>query len=305
VHAGVQYAFGLHEWRVGIVDAPAHTFLEPGARPQVRWTAPTRQGEFLADPFGVVRDETLNILAEHYRFDTTRGCIAALTGGDRESVTDVIELPVHMAYPYLVEEDGDIYCVPSIPATGKVILYRAVDFPRRWERAAVLLDTFAGTDPTIIRHDGRWWLWCSGGEVGSNTKLHAWHSPDLFGPWTEHPLNPLKTDIRSARPAGTPFTHEGRLYRPAQDSARTYGGRIVLNEVTTLTPTRFEEVSVAHIDPYQDSPYPDGLHTLCAVGDVTIIDSKREILTVRTLGRRARYLVRKLTRRLPEHASYS
>ena len=42
-------------------------------------------------------------------------------------------------------------------------------------------------------------------------------------------LAAVKTDVRSARPAGTPFVYQGELYRPAQDCSRTYGGSIVIH----------------------------------------------------------------------------
>ena len=54
---------------------------------------------------------------------------------------------------------------------------------------------------------------------------------------------------RSARPAGPIFAHEGRLYRPAQDCSRTYGGAVVIHRIEALTPEIFREVAVARLDP--------------------------------------------------------
>ena len=85
----------------------------------------------------------------------------------------------------------------------------------------------------------------------------------------------MKIDIRSSRPAGTPFIHEDQLFRPAQDCSKTYGGRIVLNRIKTLTISQFEEESVCFVEPQRDSLYPDGVHTISSAGGVTIIDGKR------------------------------
>jgi len=74
----------------------------------------------------------------------------------------------------------------------------------------------------------------------------------------------VKTDIRSARPGGTPFEYEGQLYRPAQDCSKTGGGKIVLNRVGRLTPTEFSRRTCCHRCTYADTPYQDGLHTLSA-----------------------------------------
>src|SRR5438128_302457 len=48
---GVYETFRSERWNVGIVDAPIHAFLEPGARPPVRWLPEWRAGRFIADPF--------------------------------------------------------------------------------------------------------------------------------------------------------------------------------------------------------------------------------------------------------------
>jgi hypothetical protein len=81
--------------------------------------------------------------------------------------------------------------------------------------------------------------------------------------------------VRSARPGGTPFHHDGALYRPAQDCSVTYGGRIVINRVLRLSPTAFEEEPVSTVEPDPDGPFPDGLHTLSSLGNVTLVDGKR------------------------------
>src|SRR3990170_2959561 len=126
-----------------------------------------------------------------------------------------------------------------------------------------------------LQYEGVWWLIST--DQGSYFNLFVWYAPDLLGPWKPHAANPVKTDIRSVRPAGTPFMYNSYLYRPTQDCSRTYGGRTVLNRVTRLTPTEFKEELAAVIEPYTNSPFPDGVHTISAVGDITLIDGKRFI----------------------------
>ncbi|MFP3900239.1 MAG: hypothetical protein ACLFXM_05250, partial [Acidimicrobiia bacterium] len=111
--------------------------------------------------------------------------------------------------------------------------------------------------------------------------LHVWHAADLVGPWSPHRRNPVKMDVRSARPAGTPFVVDGVLHRPAMDNSRTYGGRVVINRVVELTPDTFEERPAAVVPPFP-GPFGRGIHTLAAAGPVTIVDGKR-VRTVPTL----------------------
>jgi hypothetical protein len=170
-----------------------------------------------------------------------------------------------------------------------------------WRNTTSLLDGVAGIDSTVFCYGGRWWLFAGIKDDGPNYKLHAWYADSLQGHWEPHAANPIKIDVRNARGAGTPFIHEGVLYRPAQDCAGGYGRAVVINRVDELTPTSFRERAVSTISPSPGSPYPLGIHTLSAFGDKTLIDGKYRRVTGRglryQLSRPARK-VAKLVRRL-------
>ncbi len=268
-----------HEvWNIGIVDAPIETFLTPGARPLVRWLPEPPRGSFLADPFMVEADDGPVILAEEFSYATGRGCIAALVStpdGGFDPPTPVIHGPVHMSYPYIIRHAGHIYCIPETGTAHAVHLYEATDFPYAWIHRDTLIKGFAAIDASLFEYQSHWWLFCSEMDDTLGATLHAWHAPELFGPWTPHTANPIKRDIGSARPAGTPFVHAGQLYRPGQDSTNTYGGAVIIHRVLHLTPTGFAEEAVTTVGPYTDGPYRYGLHTLSACGPRTVIDGKR------------------------------
>lgn len=274
-----QRALTRHEeWCIGIVEAPISTFLDARTEKRVRWLRPPGDGRFIADPFGAHLDGAVHILYEDFRYSTSKGLIATMEAtatGPPRIPRVAIELGVPASYPYIVEDRGEIYCVPETNEAREVSLYRAVDFPTRWEKAATILTGVAALDGTVFRHEGRWWLTHTDRDAGQYVHLFVWHATNLDGPWEPHALNPVKADVRSSRPAGTPFVHEGTLYRPAQDCSRRYGGRIVINRVLRLTPTEFAEEPAAIVEPFPDSPFPEGIHTISRVGDVTLIDSKR------------------------------
>ena len=279
------------EWNIGIIDAPIHTFLSPGARPAVRWLPEPAHGAFLADPFGVETETVGIILIEQFDQRAGRGHISVLESRDDGTFSRpqrVIGAPYHLSYPYILQHQGAIYCIPESGATGEVTLYKALAFPHQWAKHATLISGFAAKDATLFQHDHLWWLFCSAARHAQNNTLYAWYASDPHGPWIPHPANPLKVDIRSSRPAGAPFIHAGRLYRPAQDCSRTYGGAVTINHVVRLTPAEFEEEPVASVDPYRDGPYPLGLHTLSAFGQRTIIDGKRERWSGRRISSMAR-----------------
>ncbi len=279
VQAVLRTAFRYTTWNVGIVEAPIQSFLVKDFKPRVRWLPQSRKGHIQADPFGRKNGENVRVLFERLDYLHRKGVICTVdlhNGNPVAEPTVVIEEPVHMSYPYIFEYDHETYCIPETNQAREVAVYRALNFPSQWERTGRrLLTGIRAIDTTIFKHEDLWWMTFTDRDRGGDANLYAWYAPDLWGPWTAHPLNPVKTDVRSARPGGTPFMHEGRLYRPAQDCSKTGGGQIVLNRVDKLSPTQFEEVPVATVGPFQDSVYKAGMHTLSAVGGYTLVDGKR------------------------------
>jgi hypothetical protein len=286
----------VHEqWNVGLIRAPIHAVLSGMHRLQIEWFAAPRRHEFLADPFGVMRDGKLTVLCEYLDQRNPRGVIVASDErGSAPSRTPVQigpDVPVHLSYPYLLEVDGKLMCVPETHGAREIALYELVEFPTRWRRVAALIRDRALVDATPFFFGGLWWLAAS--EVaskGKTSELHLWWARELAGPYTAHAQNPVKVDVRSARPGGTPFVHEGVLYRPAQDCAATYGRRIVVNRVLELTPEAFREEPATTLEPDKTGSRPAGLHTLSAVGDYTLIDGKRFLFVPQEFWRVARWL---------------
>ena len=269
----------LHDhWRVGVIDARIDAVMRNPTAVAPTWLPWRPRGEFYADPFGVVRDGKLTILCETLDYATNRGAIAhTSTTAEEDAPLGRVDIgpEVHRSYPFLLEHAGELYCVPETYRAKEVAIYRASAFPTTWEKVATLISGLPLLDATLFRHEERWWLACTNQVQGQNLNLHLWHANQLLGPWHPHAVNPVKTDPRSSRPAGTPFWSDGVLYRPAQDCSRTYGGGIMINRVTTLTPTEFREEVAAVIEPGTFGAGLTGAHTLSAAGNWTLIDAKR------------------------------
>ena len=293
----------VETWNVGIVNAPIHRFLEPGFLPAVTWVPAVGPHKFIADPFAISRENEIDLLVEEFDQDRYQGYIGS-TRWTPERQPDWklrIDEGVHMSYPYPVQHGGKLYVVPESSSSQEVALYEYESGAGQWRKVATLIEDFAGIDSTLIQHDGRWWLFCTCRDDFPDSKLYLWFAPDLFGPWLPHRMNPVKCDVRSSRPGGTPFWHDGALYRPAQDSSRSYGGALTINRIISLTLDEFREEPVVHLEPFPGSPYPHGMHTLSAAGSITVLDGKRMAfiprLSVRRLGHKIRRLLQILFRR--------
>lgn len=285
------------DWNVGIVRAPVHAFLRPGARPEIRWLVDGRTNSFCADPFTESARPGRILSSEWFDYASNRGWIVEMDLDAHGVVTSpprlAIDSGLHMSYPYLFEHAGRLYCTPESGQGRHVCLYVLDRQQRQWRLVASIIEGFPALDPTLLRHDGVWWLWCTHADDEPNSKLFLWYAPDLLGPWRPHPANPVKVDVRSSRPAGRPFHFAGNLYRPAQDCSRIYGGAITINRLTRLSVTEFHEEPAAHLEPW-DSRYPAGIHTLAGDGSLTVLDGMRMVLDPSRVPARLTHKVRRL-----------
>ncbi|HET9603739.1 MAG TPA: hypothetical protein VFO96_05575 [Gemmatimonadales bacterium] len=235
---------------------------------------------FWADPF-VVRDgDSMWMFFEELVFSNPVGRIAAWQMGPKGPIGDaavVLERPYHLSYPFVFQWEGQWYMLPESQAALRLELYRATDFPRKWELDRVLLDPFNGVDATLYHHtDGRWYLFTSIADIGitHDEELHLFVGDSPFGPFMPHPENPLVADVRRARMAGRLFRHGTRLIRPAQCCAPLYGSGITMHVVEELSPTAYRERPVQHLGPTWD-PRLLGLHTINAQDGLSVIDLLR------------------------------
>ncbi len=277
---------------IGILDRPPASFLEQEEIECVRWLRARSEGGSWAHPFGVDRTPLSVIFAEARDAARDHGRIVALVRRADGDVRELaVELPVSgpQSFPFLVTHEGRLYMTPETPAERALHLFVCEAFPSRWRRVATLLEDFPAVAPVVYRGSDRWWLFATRRDDQEASDLYLFWADSLFGPWRPHRHNPVKSDLRSARPAGPLFMHRGALFRPAQDRTCGSATRLVLNRVEELSQSDFRETAVARLGPMRASPYGDGLHTLSPFGrHGALIDARRERYSLLRLVRRLR-----------------
>ena len=263
------------KWSVGIGYFPVWRLLDEEA-PNFEWAPDAGDSRYLADPFLDPTGESSIVLVEDYDHSTHRGVISAVDMAGDKVPRIVLDTGVHASYPFLLQHEDSVYCIPETYQADEVRVYRTSDFPDEWELASTMLQGRQTLDPTLLLRDDLWWLFCTFEGKHSNTKLHAFYSDSPFGPWKPHLLNPVKTDVTSSRPGGTPFTHNGDVYRPAQDSSASYGGALAINRIDELTPENFKETTVRRLGPLTSGLYRAGIHTVSGNDQITIVDGRRD-----------------------------
>ena len=268
-------------WTIGVVPVPIEDVLRRGSLPEPTWLAGQPVDRFYADPFPleiVAGGRAIRILAEEYRYRDSRGRIVELEvgcdGGLRQIRARLAPEP-HASYPFVFRDGGELFCAPETSRANRLSAFAFDSAADTWRGERTLVDGFPAVDATLLRRGDRWWLFCMHGDVENQTELHLFFASDWRGPWAPHRLNPVKSDARSSRPAGSFFEVDGALYRPAQNCARRYGGGLTINRVCELSEQRFREEPVLALNPGPAWSWRDGLHTINALPGLTVVDALR------------------------------
>lgn len=164
------------------------------------------------------------------------------------------------AYPYVFNVDGIWYMVPDSSA-DYVKLYKATDFPNKWEFVTNLLDTTLETtkavvDTNIFKFKGLWYMTTTGGKTGWDTgvALYVNKSGDFKNNlWELHPEGLIiqTTDVdRGLRGAGNPIVYEDYVLLPIQATPKAtgvYGQYTYLYKLSDLSDTTVNAVNLGKL----------------------------------------------------------
>ena len=265
-------------WRVCWRHCNDSSVLTSHALEPDTWTQLPDPGfHFYADPFPAQHNGRQFVFFEDLDHHTGKGIISAIEfgpAGPVGPVFPVLEESWHMSYPFVFEHEGHHWMIPETSANNTVSLYRADRFPGRWTKEADILTGREYSDATIVKHDGRLWMFVTVRQAGAGSwsdALHVFHSDSLFGPWQSIVDGPVIIDATTARSAGCMVHLNGQIWRPVQDCTTGYGTGIGLCQVTRLDTQGFEQSLKATIRP--PSKWPGGrLHTLNRLGNLELID---------------------------------
>lgn len=239
---------------------------------------------FVADPF-IIKDNGLwYLFFEIYDENRAKGEIGLATSSDLKKwkyEKVVLSEEFHLSYPYVFAWNNEYYMLPEKAESGCVSLYKASEFPYRWELVKNLLQGNY-VDSSIFRYNNIWWILATekGGDNLSNGNLHLFYSEDLFGEWTEHIKSPVvKNDSRIARPGGRVIVDGQDIIRFAQDNTESYGRKVCAFRINELSKEKYgeEELGIVIEESLEYNTWnADGMHNV----DVIKLDNNEYIAIV-------------------------
>lgn len=235
---------------------------------------------FWADPFVIEKNKIFYIYFEEFLFGEEKGKISLITidkNGLYSKPKVVLEEKHHLSYPFIIKDNNSLFMIPETKEKKSIDIYECKKFPTEWNFKKTLISKISAVDPTILKYNEKYWLFCNIAEndnYSNDDELHIFYSDNLLGDnWISHPMNPVVSDVRSSRPAGRVFEYNGNLYRPSQDCSQHYGFSTKFNKIIKLDEKNYSEKVTEFMSPdWSDEVI--STHTFNHAGKLTVIDAQ-------------------------------
>lgn len=187
-----------------------------------------------ADPFLFEYQGTTYLFAELFNRITGKGVlgVAKIKNGKCGRFKVCLNLDFHLSFPCVFSYKDEIYMLPEYGHSGNIVLYKATNFPYKWEKSKEILnEPGVDTIPVIVED-----------ELSFLSTLHTdnKNNNNLYY-IKDNKVKSVVTDDYTARSAGSLFMCDDNIIRPAQDCIDGYGCGLVFKKVNDLSFENYSE----------------------------------------------------------------
>lgn len=209
------------------------------------------KNEFWADPFIFMFQEKHYIFFENYDYKTQKGKISCgrIDKDKLVDIVDVLERNYHLSYPFIFEENQEIFLMPETSSNKRLEIYKCIEFPSKWELYTTAFEGEKVIDATFYSDENKnKWLFINkaDGNGPHDSELHIYkvNSPSLKD-LEPHKNNPVIINSKVARNAGAIFKYNDEIYRPSQANIEgVYGRALNINRIKILTLNDYVEETI-------------------------------------------------------------
>lgn len=205
----------------------------------------------VADPFLFVCEDTLYLFYEYKRMykDAVIKMVSTKNLSTWSSPVTVLQEHIHLSYPFVFEDNGDVYMIPETCALRSIQLYKTTNkeltnfsFVKNLieEDGDYVQSNISFSDSSITKKDDLYYLFTTINR-GKVNELKLYFSKYLEGPYCEHPMSPIVNSQKYGRNGGSIIEYQDKLIRVAQDCVNQYGDNIHLLRIDKLTPCEYKE----------------------------------------------------------------
>lgn len=273
--------FYHEEWNIGIANKPKDLTLDNLSHlcqdDTLTWLSV--RYHFQADPFLLKYQGKLYVFYEALNHSWIKGALRCrVLDSDLQEIEDfalddINALGCHLSFPQLWQADGDIYLMPESHEKNAIVIFKAVDFPKKWQIVQTI-DNGKYIDSVVFHNNNQQWLISS---------LHKTAERKVFrfqnATWQTVNIN-YTSDDNHSRLGGGAFrlVFGEQVYLPVQENhPKEYGKSLFIKALhinTNTQPITWQELTQTQIQSHS-ARYPDGLHTLNISENYIIVDAKR------------------------------
>lgn len=260
------------KYNIGFIDGNLKSVIE-GDCIHVNWLNHNYHDRWFADPFILdVTESEVIVLVEEWYDPIQRGRISKLVI-DRKTfklkdLKVMIDDGTHLSFPAIERDGDDIYIHPESSAKGRLENYRYNKVKDCFEKCGVLCN-LPLTDSVTTRKFGHKLLFSTKLPDANGKELGIYVWDEKRNEYIENCRYVFEDNI--SRMAGSFFTYEGLILRPAQVCIKSYGDAVSLQEVSNKNNLwSFKEIKRIC------SPHPDldlGFHTFNVFKDMIVVDA--------------------------------
>jgi hypothetical protein len=233
-----------------------------------------------ADPFLFEYKNEIWLFAEAFDNKTEKGVIACMKyqNGGFSSPEVVLEEDFHLSYPYIYEENGEVFMMPETSSDGSIQIYKALDFPKKWVKHKTLINIENAVDTVIF-----------GDKLVTSVVTDSYEKRvdvDVYDINTGEYIKSLHKNSQQARGAGRVFSADGKDIRPAQDCTNgVYGAGLVFYHIEETDDGIHEEklYTLAPENFSASNKNAEGVHTYARAGNLEVLDFKRKRFNLRRI----------------------
>ena len=131
-------------------------------------------------------------------------------GNQLVEISDVLDFNYHLSYPFIFEENNNIFLIPEASANNRLEIYKCVDFPNNWELYSTAFDGEKIIDAHVYKDkDMQKWLFLNKQEnenTSGQSVLYIYKFDSLkLEDLKPHLQNPVIINSKTARNGGAIF----------------------------------------------------------------------------------------------------
>lgn len=255
---------------------------------------------WVADPFLFEYKGEMYIFGEMWIALKGKGVIAfsKWEGKNFSQWYPVIEEKYHLSYPNIFTYNDDIYICPESNESNEIYIYKAIDFPHKWEKVNILMSGDRYVDTTFFEYEENIYgltYRLSEERKDINGQLCIFRIDKGKAVFLDN--NPVSENDKVARPAGKCIERNKKKIRVSQNCEGSYGKGLMFSEMS-FDGLNYNEHLIREIYPKDivfDRHYNlVGVHTYNEVNNFQVIDLRSYDFSLKLLMRKVINKIRKM-----------